>query len=155
MTDSQNPDAIVRPAGGDGTVPAGGSTPGDGASGPVARTGEGGTPTPVEAPKGIHIRVERIERVVSLDLLTDGTMTGRQIRELRNPPIEDDRDLFEIVPGGSDKKIEDGQAVVIREWMRFFSAPTTINPGRPSGPSHFRTARWPAVEHEGTRDASG
>lgn len=155
MTDSQNPDAIARPAGGDGAATAGGPVPGGGASGPVARTGEGGTPTPVEPPKGIHIRVDRVDRLVSSDLLTDGTMTGRQIRELRNPPIEDDRDLFEIVPGGSDMKIEDDQAVVIREWMRFFSAPKTINPGSPGAPPHLRTAWRPAVEYEGTRDVAG
>ena len=156
MADSKNQDAVAG-AGGLGRGPAGGPAPGGGgASGPVAHTGAGGTPTPGEPPEGIPIRVDRIERVVSPSLLAaDGTMTGRQIRELRDPPIGADRDLFEIVPGGSDTKVEDDQAVVIRQWMRFFSAPKTINPGSPGVRSHLRAARWPGVTRRGTRDAAG
>ena len=144
MTGSKNRDPVAGSVGIDGAAPR-----------PVAHTGEGGTPTPVEPPGGIHIRVDRIDRVVSPDLLTDGTMTGRQIRELRDPPIGADRDLFEIVPGGSDTKIGDDQAVVIREWMRFFSAPKTINPGSTGGRSHLRTPRWGPLEYEATHDAAG
>lgn len=144
MTDSKNQDAVAGIGGGGG------------ASGPVAHTGADGTPTPVEPPGGIPIRVDRIERMVSPDLLTaDRTMTGRQIRELRDPPIGADRDLFEIVPGGSDTKVEDGQAVVIRQWMRFFSAPKTINPGSPGGRSHLRATQWRSNTRRGRRDAAG
>lgn len=156
MTDSKNQDAVAGTGGVGGVGPAGGPTPGGSASGPVAHTGAGGTPTPVEPPGGIPIRVDRIDRVVSPDLLTvDGTMTGQQIRELRDPPIGADRDLFEIVPGGSDTKVEDDQAVVIRQWMRFFSAPKTINPGSPDVRSHLRAARRPGVTRRGTQDAAG
>lgn len=111
--------------------PDAGTGPGtDGGPGPVAHTGEGGGPTPVEPPGVVHIRVDRVDVEVPLDRLRDGTLTGRKIRESVDPPIAADRDLFEIVPGGSDRKIGDDQSVEIRDWMRFFSAPRTINPGR-------------------------
>lgn len=155
MIDSKNQDTGAAPPGVDGGAPSAGPAPGRGAPGPVAHTGEGGTPTPVEPPGGIHIRVDRLDLVVPLDRLTDGKMTGRQIRELPEPPIGADRDLFEIVPGGSDTKVGDDQAVVIREWMRFFSAPRTINPGSPGGPSHLRATRWQTGTGRRTRDAAG
>ena len=120
----------VTPGGG-GAGPDAGAGPGtDGGSGPVAHTGEGGGATPVEPPGVIHIRVDREEVKVRLDSLTNGTLTGSRIRQLVSPPIGAERDLFEIVPGGADRKIGDEDSVEIRAWMRFFSAPRTINPGR-------------------------
>ena len=117
--------------GGGGAGPNAGAGPGtDGGSAPVAHTGEGGGPTPVEPPGVVHIRVDREEVKVRLDSLTDGTLTGSEIRQSVKPPIGAGRDLFEIVPGGADRKIGDGDSVVLRDWMRFFSAPRTINPGR-------------------------
>lgn len=56
-------------------------------------------------------------------------MTGRELRMLPNPPIGPDRDLFEVVPGGSDKKIADDTIVKLKDGMRFFTAPAQINPG--------------------------
>jgi Multiubiquitin len=56
-------------------------------------------------------------------------MTGRELRQLPNPPIGPDRDLFEVVPGGSDKKIADDTIVKLKDGMRFFTAPAQINPG--------------------------
>jgi len=56
-------------------------------------------------------------------------MTGLQLRHLPNPPIGPDRDLFEVVPGGSDRKIADNEVVEMRNGLRFFSAPGQINPG--------------------------
>lgn len=104
---------------------SGDPTPGEGgAVGPVTHTGEG----------GFHIRLDRVDLVVPPDRLTDGKLTGRQIRELADPPIGADRDIFEIVPGGSDLKIDDDATVKIRDWMRFFSAPGVINPGCAAGP---------------------
>lgn len=105
-----------------------GQTHGDGTPGPTAHTGEGDGPRPVE-PATPHIKLDRQDVAVSPDLLHDGTLTGRQIRDLAIPPIGADRDIFEIVPGGSDRKIEDGDTVVIRDHLRFFSAPGNINPG--------------------------
>src|SRR5258707_14180139 len=56
-------------------------------------------------------------------------MTGLELRHLPNPPIGPDRDLFEVVPGGTDKKIADNETVEIRNGLRFFTAPAQINPG--------------------------
>jgi hypothetical protein len=56
-------------------------------------------------------------------------MTGLQLRALPSPPIGPDRDLFEVVPGGPDRKIGDEEVVEIRNGLRFFSAPAQINPG--------------------------
>ena len=113
----------------------GNPTPGEGgAAGPVTHTGESGMPTPAEPPGGFHIRLDRVDLMVPPDRLTDGKLTGRQIRELADPPIGADRDVFEIVPGGSDRKIDDDTGVEIRNWMRFFSAPGVINPGCAAGP---------------------
>jgi hypothetical protein len=57
-------------------------------------------------------------------------MTGTQIRHVPTPPIGPDRDLFLVVPGGSDQKIADNEEVEIRNGLRFFTAPAQINPGQ-------------------------
>jgi hypothetical protein len=57
------------------------------------------------------------------------TLTGSELRDLPKPPIGPDRDLFEVVPGGSDKKIGDTEVVKMRDGLRFFTAPARINPG--------------------------
>ena len=77
----------------------------------------------------IVIRIDRREYTVPHALLTNGMMTGAALRRLANPDIGDDRDLFEVVPGGSDRKIEDDDEVSIHNGLRFFSAPRRINPG--------------------------
>jgi hypothetical protein len=46
------------------------------------------------------------------------------------PPIGPDRDLFEVVPGHSDRKIENNEEVDLRNGTRFFTAPAHINPGQ-------------------------
>jgi hypothetical protein len=56
-------------------------------------------------------------------------MTGLELRHVPSPPIGPDRDLFEVVPGGSDRKIGDEEVVEIRNGLRFFTAPAQINPG--------------------------
>lgn len=71
-----------------------------------------------------HIRIDRQEITVH-----DKELTGAQLRALHNPPIMDDRDLFEVVPGGPDRKIEKTQLVTMRDGLRFFTAPAQINPG--------------------------
>ena len=72
-----------------------------------------------------EIRIDRTEYEVS-----QREMTGLQLRNLVHPPIGPDRDLFEVVLGGSDRKIADTEEVKIREGLRFFTAPAQINPGR-------------------------
>ena len=61
--------------------------------------------------------------------VTDSEMTGAQLRRLPTPPIGPERDLFEVVPGGTDLKIGDDQVVKLRNGLRFFTAPGHINPG--------------------------
>ena len=56
-------------------------------------------------------------------------MTGAELRKVPHEPIGPDRDLFEVVPGESDKKIELKTIVKIRDGKRFFTAPAHINPG--------------------------
>ncbi len=56
-------------------------------------------------------------------------MTGLELRHVPPTPIGPDRDLFEVVPGGSDRKIADETVVEIRNGLRFFTAPAQINPG--------------------------
>jgi hypothetical protein len=77
-----------------------------------------------EANREFVIKIDRHEYTVH-----QRTMTGSELRNLPKPPIGPDRDLFEVVPGGSDKKISDTDAVKMRDGLRFFTAPARINPG--------------------------
>jgi len=72
-----------------------------------------------------NIRIDREHFKVSAE-----TLTGAQLRQLPNPAIGTDRDLFQVVPGGSDTKIEREDLVEIRDGLRFFTAPAQINPGK-------------------------
>ena len=72
-----------------------------------------------------RIRIDRAEYEVHQKYLT-----GLQLRNLTTPPIGADRDLFEVVVGGSDRKIADHEKVEMRDGLRFFSAPAQINPGQ-------------------------
>lgn len=71
-----------------------------------------------------EIKIDRTEFKVKEHFLT-----GAQLRALPNPPIGPDRDLFEVVPGGSDEKVAETQKVKMRDGLRFFTAPAQINPG--------------------------
>ena len=70
------------------------------------------------------IKIDRAEYHVH-----ERVRTGEQLRHLPHPAIGPDRDLFEVVPGGSDKKIGDRDDVRMRDGLRFFTAPAQINPG--------------------------
>ena len=70
------------------------------------------------------IKIDREDFVVRQEFLT-----GAELRALPKPDIGPDRDLFEVVPGGSDKKIELTERVKMRDGLRFFTAPAQINPG--------------------------
>ena len=83
--------------------------------------GEG---SPEHQPEQFEIQIDRTHYRVTLH-----RMTGMQLRQVPSPPIGPDRDLFEVVPGGSDRKIGDDQVVEIRNGLRFFTAPGQINPG--------------------------
>lgn len=71
-----------------------------------------------------EIKIDRNEYKVK-----ERVLTGAQLRQLPNPHIGPERDLFEVVPGGSDKKIENEVKVKMRDGLRFFTAPAQINPG--------------------------
>lgn len=78
----------------------------------------------------IRIQIDRVHYEVSAL-----TMTGIQLRSVPPPPhgpIGADRDLFLVVPGGTDEKIADDQPVNLHNGMRFFTAPAQINPGHSS-----------------------
>jgi hypothetical protein len=78
------------------------------------------------APKHeFHIQIDRVHFTV-----TQREMTGAQLRQVPPTPIGPDRDLFEVVPGGTDRKIADTDTVEIKDGKRFFTAPAQINPGR-------------------------
>jgi hypothetical protein len=71
-----------------------------------------------------EIKIDRTEYKVH-----ERSRTGLQLRALAQPPIGPDRDLFEVVPGGADKKIENNEEVRMQDGLRFFTAPAHINPG--------------------------
>lgn len=71
-----------------------------------------------------HIQIDRVHYTV-----TERHMTGEQLRHVPPTPIGPDRDLFEVVPGGTDRKIANDEVVEIRDGKRFFTAPAQINPG--------------------------
>ena len=71
-----------------------------------------------------EIKIDREEFKVE-----QAELNGQQLRDLPKPPIGPDRDLFEIVPGGTDRKIELATIVQMRDGLRFFTAPAQINPG--------------------------
>lgn len=61
--------------------------------------------------------------------VTQPKMTAAQLRELPDPNIPPERDLYEVRPGEDDLQIEDGAVLVMRSGLRFFTAPGQINPG--------------------------
>jgi hypothetical protein len=71
-----------------------------------------------------RIQIDRVHYTVHKHI-----MTGLELRHVPKPPIGPDRDLFEVVPGGTDRKIADDEKVEIRDGKRFFTAPAQINPG--------------------------
>lgn len=81
-----------------------------------------------EKPHGsqqFQIQIDRVHYTV-----TKEQMTGSELRSLPTTPVGPDRDMFQVVPGGQDKKIENNEVVEIRNGLRLFTAPAQINPGR-------------------------
>lgn len=78
-----------------------------------------------EHPTTFEIKIDRTTYKVS-----EPVLTGAQLRSLPEPDIGPDRDLFEVVPGGSDLKIEVDARAEMRNGLRFFTAPAQINPGQ-------------------------
>lgn len=80
-----------------------------------------------KGPAGSDVFVIKIDRKEYK--VRERVLTGAQLRRLPEPDIGPDRDLFEVVPGGSDRKIANDQEVKMRDGLRFFTAPAQINPG--------------------------
>jgi len=76
-------------------------------------------------PHQFQIQIDRVHYTV-----TQSQMTGAELRQLPQPPIGPDRDLFEVVPGAPDRKLTDSDPTPIKNGTRFFTAPGQINPGR-------------------------
>ncbi len=72
-----------------------------------------------------NIQIDRVHYQVPTT-----TLTGAQLRALTSPAIPPDRDLFLVVPGGTDRKILDDEVVALHNGARFFTAPGLINPGQ-------------------------
>jgi hypothetical protein len=75
----------------------------------------------------IKIQIDRVHYEVTAEVLT-----GAELRAVPQPPqgpIGADRDLFLVIPGGTDDKIANEQVVKLHNGMRFFTAPAQINPG--------------------------
>lgn len=79
---------------------------------------------PEKGPKQFQIKIDRTMYTVDDDVISEATL-----RALPDPDVGTDRDIFEVVPGGSDRKIEPGATVQLRNGLRFFTAPAQINPG--------------------------
>lgn len=75
-------------------------------------------------PHQFQIQIDRVHYTV-----TKPRMTGAELRRVPPTPIGADRDIFEVVPGGTDKKIGDDDVVEMKNGLRFFTAPSQINPG--------------------------
>jgi hypothetical protein len=57
------------------------------------------------------------------------TLQGAELRQVPDPDVPPDRDLFEVRPGAEDVLVADDHAVEMRPGLRFFTAPGRINPG--------------------------
>ena len=59
------------------------------------------------------------------------SLTGQEIKNLAEPKIGDDRDLFLKMSGNEDDRlITSEETVQLENGMHFYSAPKNINPGR-------------------------
>ena len=72
-----------------------------------------------------QIQIDRVHYTVH-----EAQMSGAEIRAVPDPDIGPERDLFEVVPGHSDRKIENADVIEMSNGKRFFTAPAHINPGQ-------------------------
>jgi hypothetical protein len=71
-----------------------------------------------------HIQIDRTHFTV-----TEEALTGAQLRNLPQPPVTAERELYQIRPGETDLPIADADSVKMHDGLRFFTAPRQINPG--------------------------
>lgn len=77
---------------------------------------------------------QRFEAVIQIDRsqfrVGQRHMRGHELRELPNPSVGPDRDLFLVDRGSSADELIGEQSVVgVEDGMSFFTVPRTINPG--------------------------
>lgn len=59
----------------------------------------------------------------------ESILTGSQLRQLPDPDIGAEFDLWREVPGGEDDRVDNDERVKLKDGMHFFTAPSNINPG--------------------------
>ncbi len=80
---------------------------------------------PHEEDKKIVIHIDKKNYHVEVE-----SMTGQELRNLADPKITDDRDLFLKMDGSEDDKlVAIAETVKLKNGMHFYSAPKDINPG--------------------------
>lgn len=92
----------------------------------------------VDLVAGMHFFSEFPAITITIDRepyeIYERKMTGAQLRVVPSPDVAEDRDLWLDVPGARDRKIQDEDILVLKDGMRFFTAPGRINPGRVDEP---------------------
>jgi hypothetical protein len=84
------------------------------------------TPQPPKPKTTTTIHIDKAQFKVAEDALT-----GAQLRALPSPPIGADFDLYlEIRGPGDDRLVTDADSIALENGMQFFTAPSTIAPGR-------------------------
>jgi hypothetical protein len=82
----------------------------------------------MDDPKGLAREI-----TITIDGLTyrcrASVVTATGVRRIPHPPIEGERDLWLEVPDGSDRFLADDEEVVLKEGLRFFTAPRSILAG--------------------------
>lgn len=73
---------------------------------------------------GIPIHIDR-----EMFKVDQETITGAELRALPTPPIGADRNLYRVVPGGQDVRINDADVVDLERGMHFVTAPKNVTPG--------------------------
>jgi hypothetical protein len=79
-----------------------------------------------------HKPIHRIEIVIDevAYLVDDRELTGAELRAVPNPDVPANRDLFLETPGPRDDVlIEPAKRYRVHRGSRFYTAPSTINPG--------------------------
>lgn len=79
-----------------------------------------------------HKPIHRIEIVIDevKYLVEDRELTGAELRAVPNPDVPANRDLFLETPGPRDDVlIEPTKHYRVHHGSRFYTAPSTINPG--------------------------
>ena len=78
--------------------------------------------------KPFDIQIDREHYQIDVEKIS-----GAVVRQVPPTPIPADRDIFQVVPGHDDQRIKDDDWVQVYDGLRFFTVPSTINPGYSAG----------------------